>query len=163
MARNAFYSFFFREDAWRASKVRNMGVVEGNKPAEDNDWETVLKDGDDAIRDWIDKQLEGRSVAIVLIGANTADREWVMYEIKKAWTEGLGVLGIRVHNLADEAGKQSEPGEDPFDKVSLGGKKLSSIVMTYDPPGSDSQLVYNYIKDNLAGWIEVAIKLRDAH
>jgi len=28
MARNVFFSFHFNNDAWRASQVRNMGVIE---------------------------------------------------------------------------------------------------------------------------------------
>ena len=43
MARRAFYSFHYIPDNWRASQVRNMGVVDGNKPATDNDWETIKK------------------------------------------------------------------------------------------------------------------------
>ena len=72
MARRAFYSFHYKPDNWRASQVRNMGVVEGNKPATDNDWEDVKKGGDKAIKNWIDGQIKGKSVAIVLIGEKTA-------------------------------------------------------------------------------------------
>ena len=43
MARRAFYSFQYKPDASRAGQVRNIGVVEGNTPVSDNDWETVLK------------------------------------------------------------------------------------------------------------------------
>ncbi len=43
MARRAFYSFHYIPDNWRASQVRNMGVVDGNKPATDNDWEAIKK------------------------------------------------------------------------------------------------------------------------
>ena len=43
MARRAFYSFHYKPDASRAGQVRNIGVVEGNTPVSDNDWETVLK------------------------------------------------------------------------------------------------------------------------
>jgi len=36
--RQVFYSFHYEADAWRAAQVRNMGVVEGNQPASDNEW-----------------------------------------------------------------------------------------------------------------------------
>ena len=39
--RRTFFSFHYKPDNWRAAKVRNMGVVEGNSPVSDNDWETV--------------------------------------------------------------------------------------------------------------------------
>ena len=45
MARRCFYSFHYDVDAWRASQVRNMGVIEGNAPVSDNDWESVKKGG----------------------------------------------------------------------------------------------------------------------
>ena len=35
-------------DNWRASQVRNMGVVEGSPAATDNDWEAVKRGGDAA-------------------------------------------------------------------------------------------------------------------
>ena len=68
MARRAFYSFHYKPDNWRAAKVRNIGVVEGNEPVTDNDWEQVKKGGSTAIQDWIDGQLKGKSCTIVLIG-----------------------------------------------------------------------------------------------
>ncbi|KPF70567.1 hypothetical protein IP84_02415 [beta proteobacterium AAP99] len=165
MARKAFYSFHYKPDNWRASQVRNMGVVEGNKPAADNDWEAVKKGGDAAIQAWIDGQLHGRSVAVVLIGAETAGRKWINYEIAKAWNDGKGVLGIYVHNLKDSAGEQTTKGANPFEEFTLNEskKRLSSIVKAYDPPYSTSTNVYKHINDNLATWIEEAIAIRAAY
>jgi hypothetical protein len=141
-----------------------MGVIEGNAPTSDNDWETITKGGDAAIGRWIDGQLYGKSVAIVLIGANTAGRKWIKYEIKKAWEDGKGLLGVYVHNLTDAAGDQSSKGRNPFDDftVAVNGsnKRLSSIVSAYDPPYTTSKNVYGHIEDNLAEWIEEAVDIR---
>lgn len=161
MARRAFYSFHYVPDNWRASQIRNMGVIEGNKPASDNDWEEVTNGGDAAIQKWIDNQLNGKSVAIILIGEKTAGRKWIKYEIKKAWEEGKGVLGIYIHNLKDKDEEQSTKGNNPFDAYKIGEKSMSSIVKTYDPSFSTSAYVYNHIKDNLADWIETAIEIRN--
>ena len=49
----AFYSFHYVPDNWRAATGRNIGTIEGNKPAPDNDWETFKKGGDMAIKKWI--------------------------------------------------------------------------------------------------------------
>ena len=140
--------------------MRNMGVVEGNRPASDNDWETIKKGGDKAIQKWIDGQLYGKSVAIVLIGTKTAGRKWIKYEIKKAWSEGKGVLGVYIHKLKDVSSQQSEKGKNPFDYFPIDGKKLSKIVKAYDPPYKSSTYVYDHIKENLPDWIEEAIKTR---
>lgn len=160
MGRKVFYSFHYKPDNWRAAQVRNMGVIEGNSPVSDNDWEDVKKGGDAAIQKWIDDQLHGRSCTIVLIGEKTAGRKWINYEIEKSWNLGKGVFGIYIHNLKDSDGNQSDKGKNPFDDFTLDGKKLSSIVKAYNPPYSTSTNVYDYIKDNLEDWTEEAIEIR---
>lgn len=165
MARRVFYSFHYKPDNWRASQVRNIGVVEGNQPAKDNDWETITKGGDKAVQKWIDDQLNGRSCTVVLIGKDTAGRKWIDYEIETSWNSKKGVMGIYVHNLKDSGGKQTTKGKNPFDKFTMkrDGKALSSIVKTYDPPYSDSKQAYDYINQNLSKWIEEAVKIRNEY
>ncbi len=163
MARNVFYSFHYHPDAARAAQVRNMGVVDGNKPAADNDWETVTKGGDKAIQNWIDGQMNGRSCAVVLAGANTAGRKWINYEIAKAWNDSKGVVAVHIHNLKDLDGKQSAKGGNPLARVALGPKLLSSIAKAYDPAGQTSTAVYAYIEENLPSWIEEAVKIRNGY
>ena len=140
-----------------------MGVIEGNAPVSDNDWETITRGGDNAIQNWIDGQLQGKSCTIVLIGANAAGRKWIKYEIEKSWNDGKGVLGIYIHNLKDNEERQSAKGNNPFDDFTMkrDGAKLSSIVKAYDPPYSISTDVYAYIKRNLAVWVEEAISIRE--
>ena len=158
--RRVFFSFHYKPDNWRAAQVRNMGLVEGNTPASDNDWESVTRGGDAAIRRWIDSQMSGRSCAVVLIGSNTSGRKWIKYEIQKAWSDGKGLLGIHIHNLKDVNGYQSGKGANPFYSFSVDGSRLSSIVRTYDPPYKRSTNVYAHIEDNIADWIEDAIRIR---
>jgi len=163
MARRVFYSFHYKPDNWRASQVRNMGVIEGNRPCSDNDWETITKGGDERIRNWIAEQMDGKSCVVVLIGANTAGRKWINYEIIKGWDDGKGVVGIHIHGLKDKDGNVSTKGNNPFDSIGYGntGKKLSSIVKCYDPQGSNSQERYDWIKKHLANAVEEAISIRN--
>ena len=158
--RRVFFSFQYKPDNWRAAQVRNMGVVEGNSPASDNDWETVTRGGDNAIQNWINSQMRGKSCAIVLIGSQTAGRKWIKYEIEKAWNDGKGLLGIYIHGLRNSLGKQSKKGKNPFGGFTVGGEKLSGIVRAYAPPYKRSTKVYAYIEDNIADWIEEAIQIR---
>ncbi len=162
MARRVFYSFHYDPDSSRASQVRNIGVVEGNKPAADNDWETIKKGGDAKIKAWIDAQLDGRSCTVVLIGADTAGRKWIDYEILTSWNSEKGLVGIYIHNLKDFSGQQTSKGSNPFTTFTMNRdqSKMSSIVKAYDPPSSDSKAVYKYISDNLSAWIEEAVKIR---
>ena len=127
MKRQVFYSFHYVSDNWRAAQVRNIGVVEGNRPASDNDWETVKKGGDGVIKRWISTQMEYRSCAVVLVGSNTANRKWINHEIIHAWNKKKGVVGICIHGLKNKYGNLSEKGGNPFDYINYGnnGKKLS--------------------------------------
>ena len=163
MARRVFYSFHYTNDNWRASQVRNIGSVEGNKPATDNDWEEVKRGGDKAIEKWIDDQMHGKSAVVVLVGEKTAGRKWIKYEIKKAWESGKGVIGVCIHNLKDNDGEQSSKGRNPFDDFTVDGKKLSSVVSLKNSPYTGSQNVYNHIRDNLKDWIEEAIETRNEY
>ncbi len=114
MARKCFLSFHYKPDSWRVSQVKNMGKIEGQSILSSNSWEEVKNKGDAAIQKWIDDNMSGKGCQIVLIGANTAGRRWVKYEIKKAWDDKKGVLGIHVHNLKDNDQNQSSKGSNPF-------------------------------------------------
>ena len=160
MARKVFFSFHFKNDCWRTGQVRNIGVIEGNKPISDNDWEEVRKKGDREVEKWIDDQLKGKSCIVVLIGEKTADRKWIKYEIKKAWELKKGIVGIKVHNLKDSEGNQSYEGRNPFEDFKVGEKKLSSIVKVYNPAFKVSTNVYSHIEKNIEDWIEEAINIR---
>lgn len=163
MARRVFYSFHYKPDCTRAAKVRNMGVVEGNKPASDNDWEEITEGGDEAIEQWIEEQLDGKSCNVVLIGDKTAGRKWINYEIKSAWNNKKGLVGVYIHRLTDLDGYQASKGRNPFEDFTIGKDKtpMSSVVKAYSPPYTSSKDVYNYISENLADWIEEAIEIRD--
>jgi hypothetical protein len=160
MARKVFYSFHYKPDSWRASKIRNIGAIEDNQPASDNAWETVTKGGDSAIEKWIKEQMKGRTCTVVLIGQNTAGRKWIKHEIRESWSLGMGLLGIYIHNLTDNSEEQSKQGANPFDDFNIGGTPLSSIVKTYNPSYTISKNVRNHIAENLEAWIEEAIKIR---
>lgn len=162
MARKCFYSFHYKPDNWRVSKIRNIGVVEGNKPASDNDWETVTGGGEKKIKEWINDQMNSRSCTIVLAGSQTADRKWINHEIAESWNKGMGVLAIYIHNITNSRDQQSSKGNNPLYYITFkgSGKRLSSVANTYDPPRTTSSGVYSYISDNIEDWIENAIKIR---
>ena len=160
MARRVFFSFHYKPDNWRASQVRNIGKVEGNSPASDNDWETVTKGGDKAIKKWIDDQMHGRSCLVVLVGTRTAGRKWIKYEIKKAWEAGKGVVGIHVNKLKDRFGNTAEKGRNPFSDFTVNGEPMTQLVKCHTPSGSTSTATYNDISQNIEAWIEEAIDAR---
>lgn len=160
MARKTFLTFHYANDCWRVQTIKGIGAIEEQPLLSSNAWEEVEKGGDAAIKKWIDGEMSGKSCDIVLIGSATAGRKWVNYEIKKAWDDGKGVLGIHIHKLKDSNGNQSTMGTNPFSTFNVGQKPLTNWAKTYNPPYSDSKDVYDYIKSNIEDWIEEAIRLR---
>ena len=79
MARRVFFSFKY-EDVSRAMVVRNSWVTQGREAAgfiDAADFEDLERQGDSAIQAWIDEQLNGTSVTVVLVGEDTCDSRWV--------------------------------------------------------------------------------------
>jgi hypothetical protein len=116
MARKVFFSFHYQRDSWRTHVVRNSGVVEGSSAAGFQDaslWEEVSKKGDADVEKLIDKGLIGSSVTVVLIGAETAKRKCVNYEINQSIARGNGLLGIYTSGIKDNTGKTDFQGPTP--------------------------------------------------
>jgi hypothetical protein len=110
MARRVFFSFKY-EDVSRAMVVRNSWVTQGKEAAgfiDSADFEKIKRQGDSAIKSWIDRQLDGTSVTVVLVGKETCSSRWVKYEIEKSIEIGNGLLGIDVSKIKDLQGNTSE-------------------------------------------------------
>jgi hypothetical protein len=153
-----FYSFHFDNDVMRVQQVRNIGAIDDNAPVSANDWEQVKRGGSAAVQKWIDENMKYRRCVVVLIGAQTASRPWVKYEIQKAWSEHKGLLGVYIHNLKCPRNGKSAKGANPFEQVQLSnGTPLSSVVKCYDPNPNDA---YGEISKNLEAWIQTAINQR---
>jgi hypothetical protein len=163
MTRNVFLSYYYKPDHWRASQVRNIEVIEGNSPVSDNEWQSITKRGDQAIKNWIEAQLSVSSCTIVLAGSDTANRKWINYEIMESWKLGKGVAGICIHNLLDKSGSRSPKGINPFSYLMMDDKRLSTVVKLYDPPYRSSTDVLSYIQNSISDIVEEAIKIRSKY
>ncbi len=160
--RQVFYSFHYKPDCWRVAMIRNIGSIERNKPAPDNDWEAITRGGEEAVKRWIKEQMKYRSCTVVLVGKDTADRKWINYEIVESWNLDMGVVGIHIYGLKDSDGYITTKGNNPFEYINYGndGTKLSSIVKCYTPGGNNSQERYDWISKYLSAAVEEAIKIR---
>lgn len=110
MARRVFFSFKYK-DVSRAMVVRNSWVTQGKEAAgfiDAADFESLKKQGDKAIQRWIDGQINGTSVTVVLVGSDTCTSRWVKYEIAKSKALGHGLLGIDVSKIKDLRGNQAD-------------------------------------------------------
>jgi len=103
MTRRVFFSFKYK-DVSRSMVVRKSWVTQDRKAAgfiDAADFEAIKKQGDKAIQNWIDGQLKGTSVTVVLVGAETCNSRWVKYEIAKSKEIGNGLLGIDISKIKD--------------------------------------------------------------
>jgi hypothetical protein len=162
MVRRVFFSFHFDGDFWRTQQVRNMRNLEGQSLCAANAWEEVKRKGDSSIERWIDDNMHGKSCVVALVGAQTASRPWVLYELSKGWNDGKGVLAIRINELLDSKGQNTAAGVNPLSKVSFKNSQrtLADVAPLKTPAGSDSKAVYASIADNIETWIEEAIRVR---
>ncbi len=157
--RQIFYSFHFDNDVMRVQQIRNIGALEDNKPISANKWEEIKKKGKDSIEEWIADNMNYRSCVVVLIGEETANRPWVKYEMKKAWRDGKGLLGIYIHNLKCPRNGKSNKGENPFTQYTFKDKDGNiKVIPCHNPNSSDA---YNDIKNNIEDWVEAAIEMRN--
>lgn len=144
MARRVFFSFHYQRDIWRVNQIRSMSNVIGSAAAGFQDaslWEEAKKKGDAAIKKLIDESLKNTSVTVVCIGAKTAGRKYINYEIQKSIDRGNGIVGIQIHHLKNQKGEVDELGATPA-KLTTNGYK-----------------VYKYVnKEKLASRIEEAAK-----
>jgi hypothetical protein len=167
MARRVFFSFHYQADIWRVSQVRNSWLMqngESNRFMDAAAWEKVKRKGEASITAWIDEQLNGTSVTVVLIGGETASRRYVRYEIEESYERGNGLLGIYINRIRDREGYISAKGPNPLARVrveveaewwdifgSTRREPLTKIFETYDWVKDDG-------RQNMGQWIEKAAR-----
>ena len=127
-------------------------------------WEEVKRKGSSSIKAWIDHELKGTGVTVVLIGQETASRPFVRYEIQESYRRKNGLLGIYIHRIKNSDGTTSRKGRHPFDDFTaivdhpLWGifdytvkKRFTEIFQTFDWVQDDG-------RKNMAEWIEEAAR-----
>jgi hypothetical protein len=160
MARHVFYSLHYDGDRSRVTNILASKALVGQSELKLAEWDKLKRSGEFAVKRWIESSLKGRSCTVVLIGANTASRPWIHYEIKRSAELGLGLFGVHVHQLKDAKGQVTTKGDDPFRHPATGLGAAAANVAVYDPPETESQRAYHYIVDNLAAWADEAVAQR---
>lgn len=157
MARSVFYSFHYQNDISRVMTVRNRWVTYGGQLVsgiiDHADFEQVQRQGDAAIKKWIDKQMEGTSATIVLIGAETLERPYVQYEICKSLERGNALIGVYIHRVKNLAGYTSFA----CNRHTIIGYYNDNAPAYFDDVADG---IYDYVLDNgyanLGSWVESA-------
>ena len=157
MARRVFFSFHYEEDINRSMVVRNSWVTQGKEVAgfiDKAEFEKVKKEGKEAVCRWIDKQLVGTSVTVVLIGKETLNRPFVQYEIRKSIERGNAIIGVYIHNIKDMITQKTSIKGNPHTII---GYYEGKIPAYFD---NVCDGIYDYSQNNgysnLGIWIEEA-------
>lgn len=152
MARRVFFSFHYGNDVWRANTVRNSWVTQGIEAAgfvDKAEFERVKKLGDNAVKNWIDGQLFGTSVTVVLVGKETLDRPYVQYEIEQSIERGNAIIGVAIGKIKDQYQLTTES-QSKYTKIN--DFWFDDVIDGF----------YDYVADNgynnLGNWIENAAK-----
>lgn len=106
---NVFFCFSV-EDASRAKIVRDAWIAKGNEAkgfVNESERIELLGKGDQAIKDWIDAQLDQTTTSVVLVGNETCKDQWVKYSINKSIENGNNLLGIDISKIKDTNGNKS--------------------------------------------------------
>ena len=126
MPRSVFFSFHYQRDIMRVQQIKQHYVTKGNYTEagffDGSLEEKAKKDGDEAVKRLINTGLSGSTVLCVLIGNQTYTRRWVDYEIFKAIEWGMGIFGIRIHQLIDPKQGADTAGINPFNCLGYGRK-----------------------------------------
>lgn len=160
MVRRVFFSFHYGRDVWRVNQVRHSWVTKNDREAagffDAAEQEEIKRATDEKIKKWINEQLHGTSVTVVLIGNETAERDWVHYEIKKSIERGNGIVGVKVHSLKDKEGSTDFSGTNPLKKFVIEDgddvQTLSSIFPTYDWKRDNG-------RENIGEWVDEAAQI----
>lgn len=116
MATRIFFSFDYVRDVSRVQKIRELPDVIANAPAGFESaelWTETERQGDAAVRAFIDAALRVTKVTVVCIGSATAQNKYIDYEIQQSIERGNGIVGVRIHGIADAEGQTDVEGPVP--------------------------------------------------
>ena len=159
MARRVFFSFHYKNDVFRSNVVRNSWVTQGNEAAGFIDkaaFEQIKLHGQHAVERWIDDQLKGTSVTVVLIGSETLDRYFVRYEICESLKRGNGIIGVHINYIEDAKTKALSARGNTHTIIGYNNKNQP---LYFDEICDE---IYDYTRDDgrlfLGNWIEAAAR-----
>lgn len=158
MSIGVFVAFNTENDMMRVKVVRNSWLANPKFEIagyiEEDDWMSLKIQGNEYLRDWIDRQLMGTAVTVVLIGSDTYDAPWVRYAIKESYIRGNAMVGIHLHNIVDNNGGGCDRGQNPLELYTVGGSNGTKSTL------ADIYPTYDWVQDNgqsmLESWVNNA-------
>ncbi|HWR14029.1 MAG TPA: TIR domain-containing protein [Terriglobales bacterium] len=146
MARRVFFSFHYKRDVIRANIVKNSWVTQDREDAgffNSSVFESKQRTSEDALRRFLDDGFFNTTVTCALIGAETAWRRWVRYELFRSVIRGNALLGVTIHNIPNFLKQTDQPGWNPF---AVTGFEMVSGMVRF------KELQYNALT-NKTSWV----------
>lgn len=136
MARRVFFSFHYTRDVQRAHVVRNSWVTKPDREEagffDSSVFEATKRNGEAALKRFLDEGLKGSSVTAVLYGAETAWRRWVRYELLRSFLEGKGIFAVAIAGIPGWDKRGDVQGANPLSylgyEVSGGTLRLKEYI-----------------------------------
>lgn len=160
MARRVFFSFHYDNDINRSMVVRNSWVTQGKEAAgfiDKAEFEEIKRQGKAAVERWIDKQLEGTSVTVVLVGSETLNRPFVQYEVIESIKRGNAVIGVDISEIKDMSTSATSRRGNMHTVIG----EYSNGRKVYFDECCDG--IYSYVTEdgyrNIGAWIEKAARM----
>ncbi|GEK60116.1 molecular chaperone Tir [Marinococcus halophilus] len=154
MIKKAFFSFHYKNDVNRANVARNSWITKDRESRgfiDKAEFEKIQRVSDQAVRRWIDEQLQGTSVTVVLIGEETFDRPYVKYEIEQSYKKGNALIGVKIGGIKDMVTGRTSSSQS---SVKIVGNDRNGNHLWFDEINSG---IYDYnLEDgynNLGKWI----------
>ncbi len=133
--RKAFFSFHYA-DIMRVNNVRkSWEFIEKDTTAslgfyDQSLWESRKRTGDDFLKQLIREGVQNTSAVCVLVGAETALRRWVRYEIARAVIDERGLLAVHINGLNHHVTKCAHPrGSNPLGSMAVGKVQANFLYL----------------------------------
>jgi hypothetical protein len=116
MNRRIYLDFDLENDLWRVDQLRSQLLGPAADQAgffDPKEYEELLRQDTDALRQRIAERIAGTSVTLILIGTESASRPFVQLGIEESIAHQNGFVGIHIHAMDDELGAPSQSGPQP--------------------------------------------------
>jgi hypothetical protein len=119
MPKRVFFSFHYQDVVdFRANVVRQHWVTKPDREEagffDASLWERTKREGNFALKRLINSGLERTSATCVLIGSETYNRLWVIYEISKSFKRGNAIIGVHINSIRGKDGRTKPSGPNPL-------------------------------------------------
>jgi hypothetical protein len=130
-----FLAFDYERDLCRARQVSRVWTEAGGEAL--GCWEKTVWDAAQLRRgqlhQLIDAAIARATATVVLVTQHTAEKKYVQYAVQQSHQLGKKLLGIYVHRIPDEHGKQAPIGHTRFGEVGVDQQGHSLFFWQFYP------------------------------